>query len=144
MSGQVADNLSHNAGIRSDSPPGWLKNNLDQITGDSVAVGGRYGVNGAGLISGLAGLGLGAPHQQQQQSIGHWGQPSPVMSNTPPPGFAMNRVPGMQAPGAQQPHPFSALAGLGSGNNGGNGAPGGNIGDRDPALESELARLVRS
>lgn len=141
VSGQVADNLSHN--LRSDSPPGWLKNNLDQITGDSVAVGGRY--NGAGLISGLAGLGLGA-HQQQQQTIGHWGQPSPVMSNTPPPGFAMNRVPGMQAPvGSQQPHPFSALAGLGGGNAGGpgNGAHG-SIGDRDPALESELARLVRS
>merc|ERR1712088_770933 len=102
VSGQVADNLSqHNpgagnsgtagSGLRSDSPPGWLKNNLDQLTGDSTGagmVGGRFGgLNGSGLISGLSGLGLG----QGQPPIGHWGQPSPVMSNTPPPGFAMNR-----------------------------------------------------
>merc|ERR1712008_609516 len=79
------------SGLRSDSPPGWLKNNLDQLTGDSTGagvVGGRFGgLNGSGLISGLSGLGLG----QGQPPIGHWGQPSPVMSNTPPPGFAMNR-----------------------------------------------------
>jgi len=157
VSGQVADNLSQhnpgtgnsgtagNSGLRSDSPPGWLKNNLDQLTGDSTGagIGGRFGgLNGSGLISGLAGLGLG----QGQPPIGHWGQPSPVMSNTPPPGFAMNRGHTQQQMGAhgqmqgqpqqaQQPHPFSALAGLG----GGSGPS-----DRDPTLESELARLVRS
>ena len=164
VDGQVANNLSHNpgngsngtiggSGLRSDSPPGWLKNNLDQLTGDSsvMASGGRFGgLNGtgsgaaSGLISGLTGLGMG----QGQPPIGQWGQPSPVMSNTPPPGFAMNRGGQMgghgqiqppQAGGShhQQPHPFSALAGLGGGN--GNGAS-----DRDPTLESELARLVRS
>ena len=110
VSGQVADNLSqHNpgtgnsgtsggSGLRSDSPPGWLKNNLDQLTGDSSGAGmGRFGgLNGSGLISGLAGLGLG----QGQPPIGHWGQPSPVMSNTPPPGFAMNRGHTQQQMGA--------------------------------------------
>ena len=116
-------------------------------------VGGRFGGlngsggNGGGLISGLAGLGLG----QGQPPIGHWGQPSPVMSNTPPPGFAMNR--GQMGHGgqiqpqppltaaSQQPHPFSALVGLGTGTgNSGHGVAS----DRDPTLESELARLVRS
>merc|ERR1712018_886424 len=138
VSGQVADNLSHNAGtgnaggsgIRSDSPPGWLKNNLDQLTGDSM-VGGRFGGlngsggNGSGLISGLAGLGFG----QGQPPIGHWGQPSPVMSNTPPPGFAMNRGQmGLQPPAVvSQPHPFSSLAGLAAaGSNGANAGGSGN------------------
>merc|ERR1719445_1951851 len=166
VSGQVADNLSQhnpgtgnsgsagNSGLRSDSPPGWLKNNLDQLTGDSTGagIGGRFGgLNGSGLISGLAGLGLG----QGQPPIGHWGQPSPVMSNTPPPGFAMNRAgqvghggqiqPQQQQPpltvASQQPHPFSALVGLGGTGNSGHGHA---TSDRDPTLESELARLVRS
>ena len=124
-----------------------------------MQVGGRFGGlngsggNGSGLISGLAGLGLG----QGQPPIGHWGQPSPVMSNTPPPGFAMNRAgqmghgqggqiqPQQQQPpltaASQQPHPFSALVGLGGTGNSGHGHA---TSDRDPTLESELARLVRS
>ena len=152
VSGQVADNLTHNTGggggLRSDSPPGWLKNNLDQLTGDN---GGRFGggLNGSGatsgLISGLAGLGLGP---QQQPPIGHWGQPSPVMSNTPPPGFALNRGQmGLQPPVVSQPHPFSALAGLAAaaGSNGANAAGGsGNNGGSDRDQIDDLARLVRS
>ena len=154
VTGQVADSLSHNIGLRADSPPGWLKNNLDQLTGDQ-SVGGRFsglnGSNNAGLIPGLAGLGLGGGGGGQQpggpppppQLGGHWGQPSPVMSNTPPPGFALNRGQmGLGQPSSvSQPHPFSALATLGGGGN----AVASNGGqDRDAHLESELARLVRS
>ena len=146
MTGQVADSLSHNAGLRPDSPPGWLKQNLDQLTqGDQS--GGRFGaLNGssnAGLIPGLAGLGLGGGQQPPPppQLGGHWGQPSPVMSNTPPPGFALNRGQmGLGQPSVSQPHPFSALAGLGGPGN----ATNGGVQDRDAHLESELARLVRS
>ena len=133
----MADNLPpHNAGLRSDSPPGWLKSNLEQLTGGD-SLGGRFGgLNGSGGIPALAGLGLSGGHHQQQP-MGHWGQPSPVMSNTPPPGFALNRGGmGMQPPAVSQPHPFSTLAGLGGA--GSAGAPGGPV-DRD-----ELARLVRS
>jgi len=146
VSGQMADNLPpHNAGLRSESPSGWLKSNLEQLTGGDNSLGGRFGgLNGSGGIPALAGLGLGGGHHQQQP-MGHW-QPSPVMSNTPPPGFALNRgVMGMQPPTAavSQPHPFSTLAGLGGA--GSAGAPGGPGVDRDAAhLESELARLVRS
>ena len=146
VSGQMADNLPpHNAGLRSESPSGWLKSNLEQLTGGDSSLGGRFGgLNGSGGIPALAGLGLGGGHHQQQP-MGHW-QPSPVMSNTPPPGFALNRgVMGMQPPTAavSQPHPFSTLAGLGGA--GSAGAPGGPGVDRDAAhLESELARLVRS
>lgn len=67
------------------------------------------------------------------------------MSNTPPPGFALNR--GQMGVGlsgqpssVSQPHPFSALATLGGGGNASNGG----VQDRDAHLESELARLVRS
>jgi len=146
VTGQVADSLSHNAGLRADSPPGWLKSNLDQLTGDQSA-GGRFnalnGGSNAGLIPGLTGLGLGGAGQQPPPQLGgHWGQPSPVMSNTPPPGFALNRGQmglGGHQPTVSQPHPFSALAGLGGGNGTSNGGQ-----DRDAHLESELARLVRS
>lgn len=162
VSGQVApDNLSHNAalaaaaaGLRSESPPPWLKNNLDQITSDMGSSQQRFGGGGnnsANLLTGLAGLGLGQQQPQQQQAavaaaIGHWGQPSPVMSNTPPPGFALNRgqmpgLPGNPTSQHQPHHPFSALAAAAAAAGVGNPA-----GDRDSNLvESELAaRLVRS
>ena len=115
--------------------------------GQDNSLGGRFGgLNGSGGIPALAGLGLSGGHHQPTP-MGHW-QPSPVMSNTPPPGFALNRgVMGMQPPtvaAVSQPHPFSTLAGLGGA--GSAVAPGGGPGvDRDAAhLESELARLVRS
>ena len=165
VTGQVSDSLSHNiAGLRADSPPGWLKSNLDQLTsGDqsSSIGGGRFsGLNGVsnnagGLIPGLAGLGLGGGQGGQQGPPGgppppqlgghHWGQPSPVMSNTPPPGFALNRGQmGLGQPSSvvSQPHPFSALATLGGVAS--NGGPSVSGQDRDAHLESELARLVRS
>jgi hypothetical protein len=143
VSGQVADNLAHNAGLvigaRPDSPSNWIKANLDQLTGDSNPASRFSGLNGSGssgLIPGLAGLNLGGP--QQQQALGHWGQPSPVMANTPPPGFALNRGQMGMQPMTSQPHPFPSLANLG----GGGGAGG--AGTNADQIESELSMLVRS
>jgi len=134
---------------RADSPPNWIKANLEQLTSDSGSTGfnllggGGGGHNAFSLASPPPPPGGNhhAPSSQhrcevQQQGGGNGGLAG-WLANTPPPGFSLNsRTLAHQQAAQQQQNqhvPFS-LSGV--------GGPAGAVNASD--LESEFQRLIHS
>ena len=137
-------------GSRSDSPPHWIKANLEQLTADTnistnqnreYSSGQNYNISQ--LLSGPPNNvlgGLPSPNNASnsnsavQAALAGWsGQPNLLGHNTPPPGF-MSRgtaAPGLASQNGPMPqhHPFQNMA---------------NSNGPQDQLESEFQRLIHS
>lgn len=162
VSGQMSEhNLTQNGaplgamgnGPRSDSPPYWIKANLEQLTADTANIStnsareygsGQTPFNIGQLLSGQSSRGLGnlpSPNNTSnsnsavQAALAGWsGQPSLLGHNTPPPGFmsrgsAASGLGGQTGPIPQQ-HPFQNMTNS-------------NVGANDQ-IENEFQRLIHS
>jgi len=88
LSGPHPDYGQQSAGIRSDSPPNWIRDNLEQLTAEPNSS--PYSAHGgqSQLSHAFNGLGLGAG--QARRGMAGWGG---ATTATPPPGFSHHRQP---------------------------------------------------
>jgi hypothetical protein len=96
VTGQLSGPSGHPDYTRPDSPPNWIRDNLEQLTSESGAA--AFSGHGSALSHAFNGLGLGAggggPGLGRRQA-GGWGSGATA---TPPPGFSHHRQPlGQQA-----------------------------------------------
>ena len=131
----------HHQHQRADSPPNWIKANLEQLTSEGDGRGSSFNI-GPLLPNAFSQFNLSSPpppagaghhHQQQGQQGGGSGNSGLAgwLANTPPPGFSLNSRTAAQLQQQQQQHPFQNL-----------GAGAGAVAASD--LESEFQRLIHS
>jgi len=129
----------HHQQSRADSPPNWIKANLEQLTSDSdrgfnigPLLGGAGGHPGAGQSFSQFNLSSPPPPQGGNQGSNNGGLAG-WLANTPPPGFSLNSRTAAQLQQQQQQQlPFHQ--GMGSG--------AAAVAASD--LESEFQRLIHS
>lgn len=140
----------HHPHHRTDSPPNWIKANLEQLTSDNGGNSGGSSFNigpllpnafsnfnlssppppggpgGSGVQSGQSGsAGMQQSNGQSGNGLAGW------LANTPPPGFSLNsRTAAQLQQQQQQQHPFQNMGGAGA------------VTASD--LESEFQRLIHS
>jgi len=149
VGGQLSD-----GGQRADSPPNWIKANLEQLTSDSGSAcnasassassgsggGGSFNI-GPLLPNAFSNFNLSSPPPTSSSAaaagsggsgVGLAGWTQPLLANTPPPGFSLNSRTAAQLQQQQQQLPFQGLG----------GGPAAAATHTD--LESEFQRLIHS